>query len=264
MCAEMVVIHKAVGAQQFAAQLIGRGFLRGGVLDIVSHRISRCIPINFFIQIVGTIRTPQDSGKKLDILQRVFCRKSARFILLIVYSLNYLCFFSSQEGGIFLNRFTGKCAEATAAHDLCTAIFVCLLPQRPDSQIDCRQAVLPWPNPPHFKRWPHLRKSHSRIVKTIKEQAGSGSRHCLPVQKNQLLSASEREREAGGAACSFSLFPLFPLQNSVIHDQSSKHDGHHAQQLDEDVDGRTRSVLEGIAHGVAHHAGLVAITALAA
>lgn len=138
MCAEMVVIHKAVGAQQFAAQLIGRGFLRGGVLDIVSHRISRCIPINFFIQIVGTIRTPQDSGKKLDILQRVFCRKSAWFILLIVYNLNHLCFFSSQEGGIFLNRFTGKCAEATAAHDLCTAIFVCLLLQRPDSQIDCR------------------------------------------------------------------------------------------------------------------------------
>lgn len=210
LCAEMVVIHKAVGAQQFAAQLIGRGFLRGGVLDIVSHRISRCIPINFFIQIVGTIRTPQDSGKKLDILQRVFCRKSAWFILLIVYNLNHLCFFSSQEGGIFLNRFTGKCAEATAAHDLCTAIFVCLLLQRPDSQIDCRQAVLPWPNPPHSKRWPHLRKSHSRIVKTTKEQAGSGSRHCLPVQKNQLLSVSEREREreAGGAACSFSPFPV--------------------------------------------------------
>ena len=208
LCAEMVVIHKAVGAQQFAAQLIGRGFLRGGVLDIVSHRISRCIPISFFIQIVGTIRTPQDSGKKLDILQRVFCRKSAWFILLIVYNLNHLCFFSSQEGGIFLNRFTGKCAEATAAHDLCTAIFVCLLLQRPDSQIDCRQAVLPWPNPPHSKRWPHLRKSHSRIVKTTKEQAGSGSRHCLPVQKNQLLSASEREREAGGAACSLSPFPV--------------------------------------------------------
>lgn len=168
MCAEMVVIHKAVGAQQFAAQLIGRGFLRGGVLDIVSHRISRCIPISFFIQIVGTIRTPQDSGKKLDILQRVFCRKSAWFILLIVYNLNHLCFFSSQEGGIFLNRFTGKCAEATAAHDLCTAIFVCLLLQRPDSQIDCRQAVLPWPNPPHSKRWPHLRKSHSRISKNNK------------------------------------------------------------------------------------------------
>ena len=152
--------------------------------------------------------------EKLDILQRVFCRKSARFILLIVYSLNYLRFFSSQEGGIFLNRFTGKCAEATAAHDLCTAIFVCLLPQRPDSQTDCRQAVLPWPNPPHFKRWPHLRKSHSRIVKTTKEQAGSGSRHCLPVQKNQLLSASERERErerereAGGVACSFFPFPV--------------------------------------------------------
>ena len=87
LCAEMVVIHKAVGAQQFAAQLIGRGFLRGGVLDIVSHRISRCIPISFFIQIVGTIRTPQDSGKKLDILQRDFCRKSAWFILLIVYAL---------------------------------------------------------------------------------------------------------------------------------------------------------------------------------
>ena len=175
-------------------------------MDIVSHRISRCIPISFFIQIVGTIRTPQDSGKKLDILQRVFCRKSAWFILLIVYNLNHLCFFSSQEGGIFLNRFTGKCAEATAAHDLCTAIFVCLLLQRPDSQIDCRQAVLPWPNPPHSKRWPHLRKSHSRIVKTTKEQAGSGSRHCLPVQKNQLLSASERE--AGGATCSFSPFPV--------------------------------------------------------
>ena len=145
--------------------------------------------------------------EKLDILQRVFCRKSARFILLIVYSLNYLRFFSSQEGGIFLNRFTGKCAEATAAHDLCTAIFVCLLPQRPDSQTDCRQAVLPWPNPPHFKRWPHLRKSHSRIVKTTKEQAGSGSRHCLPVQKNQLLSASERERERSRGCCLFS-FPF--------------------------------------------------------
>lgn len=63
LCAEMVVIHKAVGAQQFAAQLIGRGLLRGGVLDIVSHRISRCIPISFFIQIVGTIRAPQDSEK---------------------------------------------------------------------------------------------------------------------------------------------------------------------------------------------------------
>ena len=176
-------------------------------MDIVSHRISRCIPINFFIQIVGTIRTPQDSGKKLDILQRVFCRKSARFILLIVYSLNHLRFFSSQEGGIFLNRFTGKCAEATAAHDLCTAIFVCLLLQRPDSQIDCRQAVLPWPNPPHSKRWPHLRKSHSRIVKTTKEQAGSGSRHCLPVQKNQLLSASVRERERSRGCCLF-FFPF--------------------------------------------------------
>lgn len=176
-------------------------------MDIVSHRISRCIPISFFIQIVGTIRTPQDSGKKLDILQRVFCRKSAWFILLIVYNLNHLCFFSSQEGGIFLNRFTGKCAEATAAHDLCTAIFVCLLLQRPDSQIDCRQAVLPWPNPPHSKRWPHLRKSHSRIVKTTKEQAGSGSRHCLPVQKNQLLSASERERERSRGYCLF-FFPF--------------------------------------------------------
>ena len=44
--------------------------------------------------------------------------------------------------------------------------------------------------------------------KAGKEQAGSGSRHCLPVQKNQLLSASEREREAGGAAYSFSPFPV--------------------------------------------------------
>lgn len=130
----------------------------------------------------------------------------------MVYSAHRLqpqssCFFSSQEGGIFLNRFTGKCAEATAAHDLCTAIFVCLLLQRPDSQIDCRQAVLPWPNPPHSKRWPHLRKSHSRIVKTTKGQAGSGSRHCLPVQKNQLLSASERERERSRGCCLF-FFPF--------------------------------------------------------
>lgn len=44
--------------------------------------------------------------------------------------------------------------------------------------------------------------------KAGKEQAGSGSRHCLPVQKNQLLSASEREREAGGAAYSFFPFPV--------------------------------------------------------
>ena len=141
MCAEMVVIHKAVGAQQFAAQLIGREFLRGGVLDIVPHRISRCIPISFFIQIVSTIRAPQNSGKEIDILQRVFCRKSARFTPFIVGKLNHTRFLSSQAGGIFLKRFTGKCAEATAAHDLCTAIFVYLLLQRPDSQIDCRQIV---------------------------------------------------------------------------------------------------------------------------
>lgn len=38
-------------------------------------------------------------------------------------------------------------------------------------------------------------------------QAGSGSRHCLPVQKNQLLSASVREKP-GGAACSLSPFPV--------------------------------------------------------
>ena len=54
------------------------------------------------------------------------------------------------------------------------------------------------------------------------------------------------------------------LQEGVIHDQTCEHDGHHAQQLDEDVDGGAGGVLEGIAHGVAHDAGLVALAALAA
>ena len=60
------------------------------------------------------------------------------------------------------------------------------------------------------------------------------------------------------------LSSLFLLQDGVIHDQAREHDGHHAQQLNEDVDGRARGILERVAHGVAHHAGLVALAALAA
>ena len=53
------------------------------------------------------------------------------------------------------------------------------------------------------------------------------------------------------------------LQNGVVDDQAGEHDGHHAQQLDEDVDGGAGGILECISHGDSYNAGLVALTALA-
>ena len=48
------------------------------------------------------------------------------------------------------------------------------------------------------------------------------------------------------------------------HDETGENDGHGGTQLDEDVQGGAGGVLEGIAHGVSHHGGLVALGALAA
>ena len=48
------------------------------------------------------------------------------------------------------------------------------------------------------------------------------------------------------------------------HDETGENDGYGGTQLDEDVQGGAGGVLEGIAHGVAHDSGLVALGALAA
>lgn len=46
--------------------------------------------------------------------------------------------------------------------------------------------------------------------------------------------------------------------------ESGHDDGHHRHELDEDVQARTGSVLERVAHGVAHHGGTVYLAALPA
>ena len=54
------------------------------------------------------------------------------------------------------------------------------------------------------------------------------------------------------------------LQQVNGHNQPRKHDGNRACKLDEDVDGGAGGIFEGVAHGVAHHGGLVLLRALAA
>ena len=49
-----------------------------------------------------------------------------------------------------------------------------------------------------------------------------------------------------------------------MQNHSREHNGHHTQQLDENIDGRPGSILEGIPHGVADHGRLVGLAALAA
>ena len=49
-----------------------------------------------------------------------------------------------------------------------------------------------------------------------------------------------------------------------VNHKSRKDDGNHRKKLDENVDCRAGGILKGIAHGVAHNGGLVAIAALSA
>ena len=47
------------------------------------------------------------------------------------------------------------------------------------------------------------------------------------------------------------------LQKVEVDDQTGEHDGNGGDQLDQDVQRGTGSVLEGVAHGVADDGGLV-------
>mgnify|MGYP000703680446 CR=1 FL=1 len=47
------------------------------------------------------------------------------------------------------------------------------------------------------------------------------------------------------------------------HGETGHDDGHHRHELDEDVQARAGSVLERVAHSVAHHGGAVYLAALA-
>ena len=55
-------------------------------------------------------------------------------------------------------------------------------------------------------------------------------------------------------------------QSSVLQErngQTRHHDAYHRHQLDEDVEGWTGGVLEGVAYGVAYDGGFVVVAALA-
>ena len=54
------------------------------------------------------------------------------------------------------------------------------------------------------------------------------------------------------------------LQYAEYYVESGCNDGHHAHELDEDVERRTGCVLEGVAYGIAYDGSLMGIRALAA
>ena len=78
----------------------------------------------------------------------------------------------------------------------------------------------------------------SNKFKAEKEQV-----HLAPALENMILRSTEKVN---------------------LNDQRREYNGYHRQQLDQDVDGRTRGILEGIAYGVADNSRLVLIGALAA
>ena len=56
----------------------------------------------------------------------------------------------------------------------------------------------------------------------------------------------------------------FSAQQMDAGDQAGEHNGNGGAQLDQDVEGGTGGILEGVAHSVADDGGLVAVGALAA
>ena len=52
-------------------------------------------------------------------------------------------------------------------------------------------------------------------------------------------------------------------QPAVLHKEGNKDEAQDCRELDEDVQGGSRGVLERIPHGVSHHGGLVGVGALA-
>ena len=54
------------------------------------------------------------------------------------------------------------------------------------------------------------------------------------------------------------------LQNAEDYVKSRSHYGDHAHELDEDIERRTGSILEGVSYCISYHRGLVGIGALAA
>ena len=54
------------------------------------------------------------------------------------------------------------------------------------------------------------------------------------------------------------------LQEVASQNHTGEYDGNGGAQLDEDVQGRTGGILEGIAHSVAHHSGLMLLRTLTA
>ena len=54
------------------------------------------------------------------------------------------------------------------------------------------------------------------------------------------------------------------LQDAEDHIEACRHYGDHAHELDEDIERRTGSVLEGVSYSISYHCGLVGLGAFAA
>ena len=84
------------------------------------------------------------------------------------------------------------------------------------------------------------------------------------VRAGRTTQKSGGEGLTGRISAGLYIIPCLCLQHAEHHVETGCDNGYHAHQLDENVERRTGSILEGIAYGVTYDGSLVGIGALAA
>ena len=103
-----------------------------------------------------------------------------------------------------------------------------------------------------------IRRQQRRLANRGTGEAGNA------VCRWQAQPESKKRDRPQGAGPFFWVGWLLVQIAGEAQQHRSQHQGDHAHQLDENVHGRTRGVLEGVTNGVAHDRGLVVVTTLAA